>query len=514
MAGAGTSERARVQRAAAGRTRAPARELPAPRATRGDVLPTERLLASWRRSEDYGVPLEDVEPAFAGSFDDASLFFECGQAILTELHATLVNEPISLMLTDADGLVLNRLSGDTSLLRALDAVHLAPGFAYSERHAGTNGLGLALADRVPTVVHADEHYALTLRGYTCAAVPVRDPVTGRVEGCVNVTTRSTSSSDLLLALAQSAASSTSALMLARSGGHHPRPTPRGRVFRVTTEPRSGTLADLSPAWTGAVGDASAALALGRVVVALGEQGSGRSTLLAQAHRRVRPGDRILSARAPAPRDADPWLGLWAPEVGKAHTAVVVADVDELSMHTAEEVREVVVRARAAHSLTVVDPAGGVAFSLTARRWEDIPAPLAGLVDAVVAVPPLRERPDDVVPLARHAARRVRGREVELTPAAERALRDCGWPGNVDQLDRVVRDAATRTDRIDVRHLPSEVLSGTGRRLSRIEAFEREEIVRVLTRPGIAMRDAAEELGMSRATVYRKVAQYGLHIPRQ
>ena len=53
------------------------------------------------------------------------------------------------MLTDADGLVLNRLSGDTSLLRALDAVHLAPGFAYAERTAGTNGLGLALADRVP-----------------------------------------------------------------------------------------------------------------------------------------------------------------------------------------------------------------------------------------------------------------------------------------------------------------------------------------------------------------------------
>jgi len=38
-------------------------------------------------------------------------------------------------------------------------------------------------------------------------------------------------------------------------------------------------------------------------------------------------------------------------------------------------------------------------------------------------------------------------------------------------------------------------------------------VRVLTQPGISMRQAAEELGMSRATVYRKLAQYDIHVPR-
>ena len=75
----------------------------------------------------------------------------------------------------------------------------------------------------------------------------------------------------------------------------------------------------------------------------------------------------------------------------------------------------------------------------------------------------------------------------------------------------MRHAATRADVIDVRHLPSEVLSGSHRRLTRIEAFEREEIVRCLTRPGVTMKEAAAELGMSRATIYRKLAQYDLHI---
>jgi transcriptional regulator of acetoin/glycerol metabolism len=132
---------------------------------------------------------------------------------------------------------------------------------------------------------------------------------------------------------------------------------------------------------------------------------------------------------------------------------------------------------------------------------------------VIEIPPLRERPDDVLVLAQHAANRARGRTIDFTPAAERALKACAWPGNIDQLNRVIHHAATRTDLIDTRHLPAEVLSGSHRRLTRIEAFERDEIVRCLTRPGVTMRESAAELGMSRATLYRKISQYDLRIPR-
>ena len=64
--------------------------------------------------------------------------------------------------------------------------------------------------------------------------------------------------------------------------------------------------------------------------------------------------------------------------------------------------------------------------------------------------------------------------------------------------------------IDVRHLPPGMLSRS-QHLPRIKAFERDEIVRVLTRPGANIEGAAAELGMSRATVYRKVAQYGIQL---
>lgn len=504
MAAAEPPERARLHRALQTELRG------AGAVEQGRPVP-ERLMASWQRSQEYGVSLESVDPAFTGTYDQESLFFECGREVLTALYRTLVDEPISLMLTDADGLVLNRLSGDAALLRALDAVHLAPGFTYSERTAGTNGLGMALADRVPTVVRAEEHYSLSLCTYTCAAVPVLDPITGRLEGSVNLTTWSQSSTPLLLALAQSAAGNTAALMLARSRGRRPRPAPRGEVFRVESEPGGGTVHELSAAWTEAVARAERALRAGRVVAATGEPGSGRATLLAQALRRACPRDRILAATTPAAKDTEAWLSLWSPELGKEHTAVVVCDVDGLPEWAAERLRRLVAGLPTGQAAGAAVP--GVPLSVTAERFEDIPAPLAGLVEAVVALPPLRERVEDIAPLARHAARRARGRDVELTASALQALRDCGWPGNVDQLHRVVREAARRTDRIDVRHLPPEVLSGTPHRLSRIEAFEREEIVRVLTRPRITMRAAAEELGMSRATLYRKVAQYDLHLNR-
>ena len=74
---------------------------------------------------------------------------------------------------------------------------------------------------------------------------------------------------------------------------------------------------------------------------------------------------------------------------------------------------------------------------------------------------------------------------------------------------MITRAAGRADSIDIGNLPSEVLAGNTRHLSRIEALERGEIARVLGVEGQTMAAAARELGMSRATLYRKIAQYGI-----
>jgi transcriptional regulator of acetoin/glycerol metabolism len=496
---------------------APNQEVRLPEPARGQIVTgAKRLLASWQRSEDYGVSAESVDPTWVGSGTTDSLFFQCGKEVLAGLQVTLANEPVSLMLTDADGLVLNRFSGDTSLLRALDKVHLAPGFAFSEREAGTNGLGLALADRTPSLVRAEEHYSASLRTYTCAAVPVLDPRSGRLEGSVNITTWSRSSPELLLALAQLAASNTSALMLARTKGWTVKPEAKGGVFRVQRgrlEPGSGTLRGMSSMWTGALDQATQALGAGRVVAAVGEPGTGRATLLAQALRQAHPTSRILSAAAPAPEDVDAWLSLWTPELSKPDTAVIVENVDSLPAWAVQELRAQAVGALSSLPVSQDGSWPALAWAVTAEEFDAIPQPLAALVETVVPVPALRERSADILPLARYAARQTRLRDVDFALATERVLTDYEWPGNIDELFRVIHDAALRTDTIDVRHLPSILVGRPGRRLSRMESVERDEIVRYLSRPGITVGAAAAQLGMSRATIYRRMARLGIVSPK-
>ncbi|MCD2195720.1 helix-turn-helix domain-containing protein [Actinomycetospora endophytica] len=482
----------------------PREELARSREVRPDHLP-RRLLASWHRSAGYGVSLDAVSPAYAGGVDDESLFYESGQQVLRDLHQTLADEPVSLMLTDVDGLVLNRVCGDRFLLDALDSVYLAPGFDYSERETGTTGLGLALADRVPTLVRAEEHYCTRLWGYTCAAVPVEDPITGELVGSVNLTTWSQQSYNLLLALAQTAARGTEALMLARSQGRTPRPANRGRVFRVQTALRGDGahgVSTLGPEWRSAFEAARAAVAEGQGVAVIGEAGTGKSALLSGVYADTHPGRRVLDARAPEPQDVGSWLSLWSPELGKADTSVIIGRVDALPAYAAGELVD----------QWSAQGSPGSSVSLTARGLEAVPPAMTGLVGRVVELPPLRHRSDDVMPLARRFAREVRGREVRFTAAAEHTLVTYHWPGNVTQLRDVVRHATTRADVVAERDLPPEVFTGSLHKLTRMESLERDEIVRCLSEPGATAADAAAELGMSRSTIYRRIARYGIRLP--
>ena len=467
-----------------------------------------RLRASWRRSEQYGVPPDEVLPVFTGSVDTGSLLYECAHQVLTGLQSTIANEPVSLMVADRDGLVLARLCSDAAIRSSLDRVHLAPGFSYSERVAGTNGLGLSLADRAPALVRAADHYCSELRGYTCAAVPVLHPLSGEVAGTINLTTWSDSSSELLLALAQAAAGATSGLMLQRATGRPVVAVPRGELFRVVA-PATAHDGDpcVSSGWRAALDEAATADAAGRAVAVVGEAGVGKSTLAAVARRRSGPRRRILHARAPGDDGVAAWLDLWTPELRDPDVCVIVSATHRLPAWAAGQL---------AASLSGARRADGhqQPFVLTAPAFADIPPPLALLVDTVVEVPPLRHRTDDVMAVAQAVARAERHRTVEFSARAAIAMTGYWWPGNVRQLRRVVREAVARTDLVDVHHLAPEVLDGGGRALTRLERLERDEIVRCLTEPHTTMARAAEELGIGRATLYRKIAQYNITLPHR
>ena len=77
--------------------------------------------------------------------------------VMEMLHEQIVNTESMVVLTDATGTVIHSIGDDDFLGRAAK-VALAPGANWSEAAKGTNAVGTALIEEVPTLVHADEHY--------------------------------------------------------------------------------------------------------------------------------------------------------------------------------------------------------------------------------------------------------------------------------------------------------------------------------------------------------------------
>ena len=137
--------------------------------------------------------------------------------MLRKLHEELNGQPISIILTDADGLVLARLTGDHDLERALDSVKLAPGFSYAEERVGTNGIGTALEAGGPAHVFGHEHYAEDLDRFGCAGVPIHDPVSGKTVGVIDLTCWRKDADPLMISLVKATADQiTQALVTASS----------------------------------------------------------------------------------------------------------------------------------------------------------------------------------------------------------------------------------------------------------------------------------------------------------
>ena len=104
--------------------------------------------------------------------------------VMALLHEQIVDSDSMVLLTDATGTILHSVGDDDFLGRA-SKVALAPGVNWSESTKGTNAIGTALVEEVPTLVHADEHYLHANQFLTCSAAPILDP-RGNILGVLDV----------------------------------------------------------------------------------------------------------------------------------------------------------------------------------------------------------------------------------------------------------------------------------------------------------------------------------------
>ena len=161
----------------------------------------DTILASWRRCREWHVAADRIDLSYVRDPDLDTPLARTALPVLQKLCESLQGEPVSVILTDAHGVALSRLTADRDLERHLDRVQLAPGFSYAEEFAGTNGIGTALESGQAAHVFGHEHYAEHLEDLACAAVPIRHPVSGRAVGAVNLTSWR-KDAWLLIALAQ------------------------------------------------------------------------------------------------------------------------------------------------------------------------------------------------------------------------------------------------------------------------------------------------------------------------
>jgi transcriptional regulator with AAA-type ATPase domain len=142
-------------------------------------------------------------------------------------------------------------------------------------------------------------------------------------------------------------------------------------------------------------------------------------------------------------------------------------------------------------------------------------PVRAVFSRTIEVPRLRHHIDDIPELVRHLLVQLTGHErLVFSPQALAQLSRPHWPGNVRQLHKVLGELVKHrhAGTIELADLPPECRSTSRRVLSPIEALERDAIVKALSDSGESPTAAAQMLGMSRATIYRKIRQYSIVSP--
>ena len=555
------------------------------------------VLDSWRRSQFLRVQPDRVELPYVREPDRDSRLARAAEPVLQRVADDLAAHTVGVLLTSTDAVVVERTAAELSVLNAWDTTSIAPGYCMTEEAAGTNGIGTALETGRPAFIRGGEHYVAMWFGFACAGAPIRDPVTRRLIGVVNLSCLAVESDPLLLVLATSAGRQiedrmrvvthegetalleaylqqtgrsssgvlaiggdvvlmnpylrrtldgkeqavllehASDLVTSTLSGTALAVLPSGRIAKITAADRSTMrggranvvfrvdfsaetssppprigrsahtcipgLAGRDSAWLRCCQQVRQCCRDRDWVMLEGEKGSGRARLAQAVAQHVKPGRTVRVMRAETFSSPTRLVAELAAESGDEDFALVIADLDDIDKDTIESIT------------SLLATRAGRGWIAATRSGAPPSAPIKQLLPLfthTVTVPALRHRIDDLEELVPLLLREItRGADVELAPVAMRQLSRLPWPGNVSQLRRVLTEtvARQRSGVISADKLPPECRSITRRKLTQMEALERDAIVRSLQDNGGNKQEAARALGMSRATIYRKVNDYGI-----
>ncbi len=272
------------------------------------------------------------------------------------------------------------------------------------------------------------------------------------------------------------------------------------------------------------------------VLVEGAPGAGKSVAARVIHCKSRRGNRPLVVRNAGDLDSETMAQAFAEAKG---TSLVIEDIEQLPL-VGQQALVRIIKERS--NPAVADGAPARLIATTSAHLPELVARGAFREDLYyrlhaypIVVPSLRERIEDVSLLAEALLDQIASthsqRPVGFTPAGRIMLESMPWPGNVAQLETIVRRAflAAGGAPIDERHLlqpataaaaaqitasPSVVDEAQELTEDAIRPFDEEEqrlLSRALRATRGNVRRAAQLLGIGRATLYRKIQQYKLRL---
>jgi transcriptional regulator of acetoin/glycerol metabolism len=563
----------------------------------------ETILASWWRSRRWKVAADRIDLAYTGDPDLDTPLTRSAMPVLRHLREHLEGQPISVILTDATGVVLTRMRADYDLDRHLDSVKLAPGFSYAEESVGTNGIGTALEGGRPAHVFGHEHYAERLEDLACAGVPIKHPISGKTLGAVDLTCWRKDADPLLITLAKTTADQITQALLTDSNarefellqeylracrhsagivlalnhdvvmmndqarqaldpgdqvallgqatetltGPHAAAVevelPTGARARLYCRPLRGDdrlaggvvhvklfepgaraagvggpqtrmilpgLVGSGPLWLRGCHQVEAVYDSGDWLALEGEPGAGKLAVLRAVHQRRNPAGRLRVLDGADAAEPD-WQATTRRELLDGEGCLVIRHVDRLNRRRLHALAAALQEARAAGRQDVL----WVAVTLGNGEARTDLAELLRFFPSTVELPPLRHHIEDLHDLVPFLLAKLNQHpRLSCSPEAMQILLRSSWPGNTEQLWQVLKRVVQhrRIGTIRASDLPPECWTVSRRLLSPLESMERDAIVQSLHDAGGNKVKAAGSLGMSRATIYRKIHEYGIVPP--
>ncbi|MGV9713970.1 sigma-54-dependent Fis family transcriptional regulator [Gordonia sp. NPDC003424] len=282
-----------------------------------------------------------------------------------------------------------------------------------------------------------------------------------------------------------------------------------QIADTLATPRPSVVTAATPAWNRACGELQRALVGERPVVLLGETGTGKFTLLAEMFHALYANARSISVDGSqlggdsVAVNMNPML--ITPTVP---TLYILRNIDECTTDGVTVARRLLD--------TIADLDGPVWFAATisdSALDSDLPfRELLGVFEASINIPPLRCRTEDLDEIIASALKSLApNRKIRMSPEASRVLSTYSWPRNISQLHEALAHALRRrpVGEIQVEDLPGYCQSTSRRRLTPVEASERDLMVAALKDNGGNRVAAAESLGVSRSTFYRRIKAYGI-----